>query len=177
MQKGCGSKSLFINLLRGRQTGSEGSRNPHIFLYMLRFLRAVLPRLAPARYGSSTGAKQRPFSLSSGAAFEARALQYLQQRGMTLVARNVRYRFGEIDLVMRAAGGVFVFVEVRARANPRFGGALASISAAKRVRLRRAARAYLITIRKGSPACRFDIVAFDGKRIAWLVDAFSADEC
>lgn len=111
-------------------------------------------------------------SLLSGAEFEKRALAYLQRQGMTLLAHNVRCRRGEIDLIMRDAKGTLVFVEVRARTHAQFGGASASITAAKRARLRIAAEFYLRQWHGPLPVCRFDVIAFDGTQINWLVDAF-----
>ena len=40
----------------------------------------------------------------SGAAAEDAALAHLRAAGLQLLARNVRYPFGEIDLVMREGG-------------------------------------------------------------------------
>src|SRR5687768_16598307 len=65
-----------------------------------------------------------------------------------------RCRLGEIDLVARD-GGTTVFVEVRRRASSPCGGAAASITTAKRLKLLKAARHYLS--RLGTmPECRFD---------------------
>lgn len=92
---------------------------------------------------------------------------------MRLVERNYRCRFGEIDLVM-SEGETLVFVEVRLRTHPGFGGAGASITEAKRARLLRAARHYLSGLRR-TPQCRFDAVLLgaDGAAsIEWLRDAF-----
>ncbi|WP_455732030.1 YraN family protein, partial [Burkholderia stabilis] len=50
-----------------------------------------------------------------GAAFEQRARQFLERRGLVFVAANVTMRGGELDLVMREPDGMLVFVEVRAR--------------------------------------------------------------
>ena len=80
-----------------------------------------------------------------GAEAENLAAAYLQQAGLTLVARNYRCRFGEIDVVARE-GKTLVFVEVRMRSSNRFGGAAASITAAKRAKLLRTARHYLAGI-------------------------------
>ena len=57
-----------------------------------------------------------------------------------------------------------------------FGGAAASITAAKQGRLIFAARHWLL--RHGETPCRFDCILLDGlesKNIEWLRDAFSAD--
>jgi putative endonuclease len=116
----------------------------------------------------------------SGDAYELRALRLLERHGLNLIERNVRFRCGEIDLLMRDPGGVLVFVEVRARANRRFGGAAASIGPLKRARLRCAARHVLARWRARSsepvPACRFDVVAFDGDACEWLCNVFDADD-
>jgi len=100
------------------------------------------------------------------------AAAFLQQRGLKLVERNYRCRFGEIDLVARD-GKTLVFVEVRMRTSDRFGGAAASITAAKRAKLLRAARHYLAGTAR-APACRFDALLVDGadNSIEWLKDAF-----
>ena len=100
---------------------------------------------------------------------EDRALAYLQEQGLTLVERNFLCKTGELDLVMRD-GQHLVFVEVRERNNPLYGGAAASISPAKRRRILRAAQFYLLRFAK-MPPCRIDVVAIDGARINWLRNA------
>jgi putative endonuclease len=116
---------------------------------------------------------------AAGDAAEARALAHLQRHGLALVERNYRVargphaRGGEIDLVMRAPDGTLVFVEVRARARADFGGAAASIGAAKRRSLAFAAQCYLQRY-AASPPCRFDVVSVDGERLEWLPGAFDA---
>jgi putative endonuclease len=115
-------------------------------------------------------------SKTLGDVFEAHALAFLQRRRMRLIARNVTCRGGEIDLVMLDECGALVFVEVRARRSKSFANAAASVDARKRARLVRAAQHFLTTWPGALPACRFDVVAFDAGRIAWLPDAFRADE-
>lgn len=110
-----------------------------------------------------------------GNVFEGFALEYLVRQRLRFVARNVTCRGGEIDLVMREPDGVLVFVEVRARAGSRYGGAVASVGREKQRRIVRAAQYFLAKRADTESVCRFDIVAFDGRRIAWLRDAFRAD--
>jgi putative endonuclease len=109
-----------------------------------------------------------------GRGAEDAAAAHLEARGLKLLARNYRCRFGEIDLVMRD-GDTVVFVEVRARRSSAYGGAAASITAAKREKLIAAARHYL-SGRSPLPACRFDAVLIEGEppRIEWLRSAFEA---
>ncbi|TAM97399.1 MAG: YraN family protein, partial [Rhodanobacteraceae bacterium] len=83
-----------------------------------------------------------------------------------------------IDLVMRE-GDTLVFVEVRYRRDPRFGGGAASVGAAKQRRLVRAAQGFLSDRpRLARLPCRFDVVAFDGDadapRCEWRRNAFDA---
>ena len=114
-----------------------------------------------------------------GDAAEARALAHLARAGLVLVQRNYRVargpraKGGEVDLVMRDGDGTLVFIEVRARRDERFGGAAASISAAKRQRIVFAAMHFLRRLPR-PPPCRFDVVAVDGDRIEWLRAAFDA---
>jgi putative endonuclease len=114
-----------------------------------------------------------------GDAAEAVALAHLQGAGLTLVQRNYRVargphaRGGEVDLVMRSPDGTLVFVEVRARADTRHGGALASVTPTKQRRLVLAARHYLMRL-PSCPPCRFDVVAVQGTQVQWVPGAFDA---
>lgn len=104
---------------------------------------------------------------------EALAAAWLEKRGLRLRGRNVRSRVGEIDLVMED-GDTLVFVEVRYRSRADFGGAAASVTAAKRARIERAIRAYLAA----DPAAarrplRADVVAVSARdEIDWIPNAF-----
>jgi putative endonuclease len=118
----------------------------------------------------------RTTTKQAGDAAEDRALDHLLGRGLTLLARNYRTPGrggGEIDLVMRDAGGTLVFVEVRQRASTAYGGAAASISPFKQRRIVFAARHYLMRLSQ-PPPCRFDVVSVEAEAIEWLRGAFDA---
>ena len=108
---------------------------------------------------------------------EKQALGFLLTHGLTLLQRNFRTRFGEIDLVMLDRDCV-VFIEVRYRGARDLCSAAESVDGRKRRRLMLAAACYLR--RHASMAekpARFDVVAIDGvspgrDRIRWLRDAF-----
>ena len=90
------------------------------------------------------------------------------------MGRNFRCRGGEIDLVCRD-GATLVFVEVRLRSDPRFGGAAASVTVAKQGHIALAAQHYLAAHRLHDAPCRFDCVLIDGEAPPeWLRDAFQA---
>lgn len=112
--------------------------------------------------------------IGRGAAAEAVALQFLQKKGLKLVAQNYRCRFGEIDLVMRDEA-TLVFTEVRLRASRDFGGAAASVTTQKQRKIILAAKHYLSEL-KQMPACRFDVALLDDiniDRVEWIKNAFS----
>ncbi|OZI77345.1 YraN family protein [Bordetella genomosp. 12] len=105
---------------------------------------------------------------------EDQALRLLRAHGLRLLARNVRNRYGELDLVMRD-GQQLVVVEVRWRANPAYGGAAASIGPAKQARLARAALCWQAQAGGQPRPLRFDVVAFEAGRPHWLPAAFTPD--
>ena len=116
----------------------------------------------------------RVSTAARGAIAEHLASDFLSQRGLVIIGRNFRTRRGEIDLIARA-GRTLVFVEVRLRRNANYGGAAASITAAKQARLVAAASQYLARM-PDTPPCRFDAVLLDGldaSRIEWLQDVIS----
>jgi putative endonuclease len=112
----------------------------------------------------------------AGDAAEEQALRYLERAGLRLLERNYRTPGrggGEVDLIMTAADGTLVFVEVRRRASARHGGAAASVSAQKQRHIIFAARHYLQRWR-APPPCRFDVVALEPDGVLWLKAAFDA---
>jgi putative endonuclease len=110
---------------------------------------------------------------------ETFAVSYLQERGVEVLARNLRCRAGELDIVA-LKDDVLLIVEVRQRASSAFGGALASVTWRKQRKLIRATRYFLLTHRDWrAHSLRFDVIAVEGApagthRIHWVQDAFRA---
>lgn len=102
---------------------------------------------------------------------ETLAADFLRGHGLRIAEKNYRCRYGEIDLIARE-GATVVFVEVRRRASEAYGGAAASITAAKREKLLKTARHFLAGI-SPLPPCRFDAVLVSGEppRIEWIRNA------
>ena len=103
---------------------------------------------------------------------EELAAHFLARRGLAIVARNYRTRFGEVDIVARD-GATLVFVEVRARSWGAYGGAAGSVDHGKQRRIVAAARHYLSRLR-AEPPCRFDVLTIQGREgePAWIRGAF-----
>jgi len=116
----------------------------------------------------------------AGDAAEDAACTHLLEHGCRVLARNVRYREGELDVVAQD-GPTLVFVEVRLRSRDTFGGAAGSVDRFKRKRLVRAAQHYLAQhfgngdqSRRAMPPCRFDVITADGGGVSdWIRDAFA----
>lgn len=118
--------------------------------------------------------------MPTGAEYEELAAEWLEARGWLLICRNFRCRMGELDLVA-LDGSSLVFVEVRARSHPGYGGAAASVSPRKQQKLRRAAMAFLrCHPRWAGYPCRFDVIAWEPRQFApdgtpqWIRGAFGA---
>ena len=132
--------------------------------------------MAPAEDG---GVDRR----ARGAQVEAAARDHLTAAGLELLAANVNFRCGELDLVMRdrdRLGAVVVFVEVRYRADDEHGGGAASIDGYKQRKLLQAAQLYLLRNDCTDAPCRFDVVEASGDpqrpELHWIRDAFRADD-
>ena len=114
-----------------------------------------------------------------GAAAEELAAHYLQVRGLKILARNLRCKAGELDLVC-LDDGVLAIVEVRQRESLEYGGASGSVTWAKQRKIIRAAQHFLRCEKRWRNfATRFDVLAIEGlpdgaHRIEWIKDAFRA---
>lgn len=134
----------------------------------------------PSIRSTASGPRRRA-ALRRGAAAEVLAARHLRAQGLEVLARNVRCRGGEIDLLCRE-GETLVIVEVRMRARGAagadFGGALASITRGKRCALVRATRYVLArTPTLGTRPVRFDVVGIERRadgalELSWIRDAF-----
>lgn len=77
-----------------------------------------------------------------GLAGEHLAERELGQHGLRVVARNVRTRFGEIDLICRDGRG-YAFIEVKTRRAGSFVAAAEAVDARKAARLAALAQSWL----------------------------------
>jgi putative endonuclease len=92
---------------------------------------------------------------------EQYAAELLRRRGYRILETNVRYRFGELDLIAED-GASLVFVEVRARKPGRYGRAIETLTRAKRRRVYLGVERYLQERRVDpSRPVRIDVVAID----------------
>ena len=115
--------------------------------------------------------------MTRGECGERLAADFLKRLGYEIAERNFRTRFGEIDLIARK-GKFTVFVEVKLRANTRFGTPAEAVTRAKQERLILAAEEWLAA-HKEAVYARFDVIEVmlpkDGEmKINHLENAFEA---
>lgn len=92
---------------------------------------------------------------------EEAAARYLERLGWKILARNVRWRVGELDIVADD-GTQLVFVEVRSRRRQVVSRPEDTVRSLKQSRLERAARMYMARHCRGAVSARFDVIGVDG---------------
>lgn len=97
-----------------------------------------------------------------GAAYEEIASEYLKVRDYTILERNYRTPFGEIDILAKK-DGVLVFCEVKYRSSQTCGSPFEAVDLRKQKKISRAALHYYAGngFTEGTP-CRFDVIAVYG---------------
>jgi|HubBroStandDraft_6_1064221.scaffolds.fasta_scaffold115685_2 putative endonuclease len=114
-------------------------------------------------------------TIEVGARSEAIAVERLRAEGYAIVERNFRVKRAEVDVVAIDPEGVLCFVEVRSRADDRFGNAAESVNHKKRAKVTRGALAYLTMRRPVFVEARFDVVAITGEQVDLVRDAWRLD--
>ena len=106
------------------------------------------------------------------------AAEYLLNRGWTIIARNLRTPFGELDLIAGKAD-VLVFFEVKTRTNNAFGLPEEAITPAKATHLLESSQFFLQQHPELEGDWRVDVIAIQGKpdvpgtRIEWFENVLS----
>ncbi len=93
-----------------------------------------------------------------GALGERIAVEYLQARGLTIVACNWRCRYGELDVIAAEDDRTLVFVEVKTRTGDGFGGVEQAVTPMKVRRLRRLAALWLAAQDRRWAQVRIDVI-------------------
>lgn len=94
-----------------------------------------------------------------GALGEQLAVEHLTARGLIVLERNWRCRYGELDVIAAdPQAQAVVFVEVKTRSTDRFGGIEAAVTPQKVRRLRRLAGLWLAERRGSWAQVRIDVI-------------------
>lgn len=126
----------------------------------------------------SPGKGKKGSGRSLGSLGEELAARYLAERGYTILERNYRCPYGELDLIAVKADWL-VFVEVRARRSLALGMPEESLTPIKEQRLKQTALHYISMHPRLPRNWRFDVIALeigpDGEiaRLEHIENAFS----
>lgn len=113
--------------------------------------------------------------ITLGRCGEEAAALYLAAQGYSIVARNLRTRVGEIDIIAQRAQTI-VFVEVKTRRSIAYGTPQEAVGPRKQRQIIRAAQWYLSDAQNRRLQPRFDVIAIlylpSGPQIEHIVNAF-----
>ena len=120
--------------------------------------------------------KKKKTTTAIGRQGEDIAADWLTSHNYTIVTRNYRKRFGEVDIIARQDEWL-VFIEVKTRSSARFGSPLDSVTEKKQYQLSRIANDYLSRNNALDVPCRFDVVSVllhknQPPRVEVIVNAF-----
>ena len=89
---------------------------------------------------------------------ETIASNFLEKNGYTILAKNYRRKFGEIDIIARERD-YLVFIEVKTRATASHGHPLEAVTFKKQKQISKVAQCYLAENNLFDTAARFDVVS------------------
>ncbi|MDR2630190.1 MAG: YraN family protein [Spirochaetaceae bacterium] len=113
---------------------------------------------------------------SAGREGEEKAAAVLEKSGMSIIARNVRFKTGEIDLVALDRD-MMVFVEVKSWTVYGFEDLRFALDKKKRRRIIETAKFFLAAHREyNCMAIRFDVVFIGPETVTHLISAFMEQE-
>ena len=92
----------------------------------------------------------------TGAGAEDAAIKYIVANGIEPVERNYTTPYGEADIIAKE-GSVFVFIEVKARRNQKYGSPADAVTKRKKLRYLNIAQYYFMSKSIRDYEVRFDV--------------------
>lgn len=89
---------------------------------------------------------------------ESLAVDALREQGYTILVRNYRCRYGELDIIGKV-GDTLTFIEVKTRRSSRFGLPEDAVTMRKQKQIIKSAQYYLAEHNLFDHDCRFDVVS------------------
>lgn len=106
---------------------------------------------------------------------EQLATEYLEKHGYSIVVKNYRNCFGEIDIIAKECG-TLVFIEVKMRNLISYGHPVLSVDMRKQEKISKTAAGYIAEKKCDNVPCRFDVVSIYKGNIEIFKDAFELTE-
>lgn len=116
------------------------------------------------------------------------AAEYLEEKGYTILERNVTYAGTEVDIIAECNASnkkrlfkkpepdTLVFCEVKTRTNDSFGSGVEAVTAYKAGRYIRAAEEYIVRKSVKNRIIRFDIIEISNDQINHIISAFDQND-
>ena len=103
--------------------------------------------------------------------------EYMRAHGFEILERNYSCYLGEVDIVAKD-GDYFVFCEVKARKDARYGYAIEAVTPQKITQIIRTADWYIKSKRLSTVDVRFDVAAVDltKEEIEYIPNAFTRND-
>ncbi len=98
---------------------------------------------------------------------EELAASYLKEHGFTILERQFRSRFGEIDIIAYKEN-TFHFVEVKTRSNRQFGGPFEAINHNKMNHIMKTAQYYLLINNHPEYEISIDAFGISGEEVSFI---------
>ena len=99
----------------------------------------------------------KKYNKDIGSYGEDLAIDYLKNKGYTIVARNFRNRNGEIDLICKYLD-IIIFIEVKSRYSYHFGLPRESVTYFKQKKIIYISKYFLYKYKLLNYNCRFDVI-------------------
>ena len=107
-----------------------------------------------------------------GSMYEDMAVKYLVSQGHTIIKRNYRTSYGEIDIISKD-NSTLVFTECKYRKNSAYGLSIEAVDIRKQKRISRVALFFCTRYGYTSLPCRFDVIGIDkDNEITHIKNAF-----
>ena len=88
---------------------------------------------------------------------EIRAISYLYKKGYSILERNYRSKFGEIDIIAEYQGSL-IFIEVKTRSSFNYGAPCMAVDRRKLIHIKKTAWQYLLGKEAEWTALRIDVI-------------------
>lgn len=109
---------------------------------------------------------------AEGILAEYQAGKYLEEKGYTIIARNLNYpQVGELDIVA-IDGKYLVVVEVKYRSTKEFGYPIEAVTKSKIKKIIKATERFLLSYKGNYSGVRFDVISIQDGVIEHIPSAF-----
>ena len=109
---------------------------------------------------------------TAGSKYESYACEFLEKNKVTIIYRNFRSRFGEIDII-GTKDGFLIFFEVKYRSSDKYGTAIEAVGPKKRQVISMVSDYFRVCFKQyRNLEIRYDVIAVQKDKLYWIKNAF-----